>query len=107
MIAFLLSAALMAAAPPAPARCSPPVVMLTGNDKAFTVRFWVGTPRRRTVEDNVRAAFKSACAAHLLTGSTITKLGGVSSRRLYLFNAPEANVTSIYASHGKLLLEYP
>jgi hypothetical protein len=107
VIITLLIAALIAAAPPAPVRCSPPLVLLARNDKAFTVRFWDGTPRRRAVEANVRAAFKSACATHLLTGSTIAKLGGVSSRRLYLLNAPEANVASIYERGGQLVLEYP
>jgi hypothetical protein len=107
MIALLLFAAAIATAEPASARCSPPVVMLMENDKAFTVRFWDGTPRRRNVEENVRAAFKSACKYGLLKGSTIPKLGGVSSRRLYLFNAPNANVASIYENKGRLLLEYP
>jgi hypothetical protein len=106
MIALLIGAALAAAQPASP-RCSPPVVMLTGNDKAFTASFWVGTPRRRIVEDNVRAAFKSACASHLLKGSTIPQLRGISSRRLYLLNAPEANVASLYVHHGQLVLEYP
>ena len=104
----LLLLVLTAAAPaPQAERCSPPTVMLAGNDKELTVRFWAGTPRRRTLEDNVRAAFKSACKYGLLKGSTIPKLGGVSSRRLYLWNAPAANVASIYANQGRLLLEYP
>ena len=90
-----------------PDRCSPPVVMLIGNDKSFTVRFWAGTPRRRTLEDNIRGAFKSACKHGLLKGSTIAKLGGVSARRLYLSNAPNANGASLYARDGRLLLEYP
>jgi hypothetical protein len=106
MILPLLLSALVATAAE-PARCSPPTVMLSGNDRSLTVKFWAGTPRRRTLEDNVRAAFKSACKKHLLTGSTIAKLGGVSSRRLYLWNAPNANVASIYARSGHLLLEYP
>jgi hypothetical protein len=104
---LLLSALVATAAEPASARCAPPTVMLTGNDKGFISKFWVGTPRRRTMEDNVRAAFKSACKKHLLSGSTIAKLGGVSSRRLYLLNAPNANVASIYNRSGRLLLEYP
>jgi hypothetical protein len=101
----LLTAAALVASPPA--HCSPPLVLLATNDKAFTVRFWEGTPRRRSIEANVRAAFKSACSKHLLTGPTIPKLGGVSARRLYLLNAPNANDASIYSSHGRLLLEYP
>jgi hypothetical protein len=105
MILLLLSA--LAATAAEPVRCAPPTVMLSGNDKSFTVRFWAGTPRRRTMEDNVRAAFKSACKKQLLTGSTIPKLGGVSSRRLYLLNAPDANGASIYARSGRLMLEYP
>jgi hypothetical protein len=107
MIVALLFAAAAVAAEPTPARCSPPTVLLAGNDKAFTVRFWDGTPRRRNVEDNVRAAFKSACKYGLLKGATIPKLHGVSSRRLYLWNAPNANVASLYDLKGRLVLEYP
>jgi hypothetical protein len=81
--------------------------MLDGADKGFVARFWAGTPRRRTMEQNVRAAFKSACKYGLLTGSTIAKLEGVSARRLYLSNVPEANVASLYARDGRLTLEYP
>jgi|SRR3954451_14988972 hypothetical protein len=105
MIASLLFAVDMAAAEPA--RCSPPIVMLAENDKAFTVRFWAGTPRRRRIEGEIRAAFKSACKYGLLKGSTIAKLHGVSSRRLYLSNAPHANVASLYDRGGRLMLEYP
>lgn len=106
MTGSLFVAALIAAGP-APDRCSPPMVMLSGNDKELTVRFWAGTPRRRDLEDNVRAAFKSACRYGLLKGSTIATLGNVSSRRLYLWNAPQANVASLHADNGRLLLEYP
>ena len=101
---LLAFAALLAASSE---RCPLPVVMLSGNDKAFTVRFWAGTPRRREVEGEVRAAFKSACKYGLLKGSTIAKLQGVSSRRLYLSNAPDANVASLYDRNGRLVLEYP
>ena len=107
---MLLAFAVMLAA--GPERCAPPVVMLGGNDKAFTVRFWAGTPRRRTMEDNVRAAFKSACKSGLLKGSTIPALNGVSARRLFLENQPNANVTSLEADRQpdgswRLVLAYP
>jgi hypothetical protein len=105
MIALLF--AVLTMAQPATPRCSPPLVLLAGNDKAFTVRFWDGTPRRRDVEDHVRAAFKSACKYGLLKDATIVKLHGVSTRRLYLSNAPNANVASLYARDGRLVLEYP
>jgi hypothetical protein len=103
LLALFLAAT---AAAPAP-HCSLPTVLLGENDKAFTVRFWYNTPRRRDVEDSVRAAFKSACKYGLLKGSAIPALKGVSTRRLYLSNAPNANVASLYARDGRLLLEYP
>ena len=95
-----------------PQRCSPPTVMLGENDKAFTVRFWAGTPRRRKLEDNIRAAFKAACKSGLLKGSTIAQLGGVSSRRLFLENQPNANVASLEADKrtdgsSRLVLGFP
>jgi hypothetical protein len=106
LIAF---AALLAAAPD---RCLPPTVMLSGNDKELTVRFWAGTPRRRTLEENVRAAFKSACRHHLLTGSTILRMNGVSTRRLFLENQPNANAAMLEADQRpdgswRLVLAYP
>ena len=108
MIVSLFTAAMVATAP----ACRPPTVMLAGNDKAFTARFWYQTPRRRSVEDNVRAAFKSACKSGLLKGGTIPKLEGVSSRRLFLENQPNANVATLEAdqrSDGswRLILGYP
>ena len=106
MVLALLLAATAAGGPP-PKRCSLPNVLLGENDKAFTVRFWYGTPRRRDIEDSVRAAFKSACKYGLLKGSTVPALQGVSTRRLYLSNAPNANVASLYARDGRLILEYP
>src|SRR4051812_20439902 len=99
MVTALLFAGALAAAEPA--SCSPPAVMLTGNDKAFVARFWAGTPRRRKLEANVRAAFKSACRKRLLTGSTIRKLSGVSSRRLFVENQPDANVASLEADQRR------
>ena len=110
LIAALLFAVL--AAQPAAARCSPPTVMLAEGDKQFTVRFWYQTPRRRAVEDNVRAAFKAACKSGLLKGSTIPKLGGVSSRRLFLENQPNANGATFEADQRpdgswRLVLAYP
>ena len=112
MLAALLFAALATAANPVPARCSPPTVILADNDKNFVVRFWAGTPRRRQVEDNVRAAFKSACKWRLLEGATIPKLSDVSSRRLFLENQPNANAALLEAARRpdgswRLVLSYP
>ncbi len=86
--------------------------MLSGSDKAFSVRFWAGTPRRRDVEDNVRAAFKSACKYGLLKGSTIPALQGVSTRRLFLENQPNANTARLKVGKRpdgswRLVLAYP
>ncbi len=109
-VAFLFAAAVLAAEPQQ--RCSAPIVMLTGDDKAFAVRFAAGTPRRRTTENAVRAAFKSACRHQLLTGSTIPKMNGVSTRRLFLENQPNANVAMLEADQRpdgswRLVLGYP
>ena len=112
MVLSFLIAVLATAAEPAAPRCAPPVVLLTGDDKAFAVRFAVGTPRRRMMEDNVRAAFKSACKYGLLRGSNIPKLNGVSTRRLFLENQPDANIAMLEADRRRdgswrLVLGYP
>ena len=45
----------------------------------------------------MHAAFRSACAKGLLRGDTIPKLSGVSAKRLFLENWPDANVVMIEA----------
>src|SRR5689334_7432184 len=108
MIASLFMAAIAGTAP----ACRPPTVMLADNDKAFTARFWYQTPSRTSVEDHVRAAFKSACKSGLLSGATIPQLDGVSFRRLYLENQPNANGAMLEADQRadgsrRLILAYP
>ena len=110
VVSLLFAAAVLAAEPKQ--GCALPIVMLTGDDKAFTARFWYQTPRRRAVEDNVRAAFKSACRHQLLKGSTIPNMNGVSTRRLFLENQPNANVAMLEADQRpdgswRLILGYP
>jgi hypothetical protein len=112
VLAEFVFAALATAANPSLARCSPPTVILSEDDKNLTVRFWAGTPRRRLVEDNVRAAFKSACKWRLLEGATISNLNGVSSRRLFLENQPHATAAVLEADQRpdgslRLVLSYP
>jgi len=54
---------------------------------------------------NFEAAYSKACAAKYLKKPLID--ARARDKRLFLHNAPDANVASIYLSSGRMLLEYP
>ncbi len=85
----------LAMAAAGPAACPAPAVELAEPKGAFAARFASGSDARRKTESAARAAFKAACAKGLLRGDTIPKLSGVSAKRLFLENWPDANVASL------------
>ena len=87
--------ALAAASPP---HCARVELALAENQMPATFR---GKPFRET-SANFAKAYAKTCAQGLLKTN---RLG--SSGRLFLINAPEANVSSIYSLKGRMLLEYP
>ena len=59
---------------------------------------------------NFAAAYKGACDMALLTGKPLIDPKAADQDKLFLINAPEANVASIYLSEvdgRRMVLEYP
>jgi len=95
----LVSLAPANAAPPA--RCPPvQVVVAKGMPAAFGVRLV-----RRT-SANFANAYAKACAEGLMKKKPLVTAKGANAGRLFLWNAPDANVASIYENGGRTLLEY-
>jgi hypothetical protein len=90
MAALVLAAALAAASP----QCAP-VELALGNAPA-TFR---GKPFRET-SARFAKAYAQACGQSLIKGRALP-------RQLFLFNAPNANVASIYRTGKVTVLEYP
>jgi hypothetical protein len=101
---------------PAPAACAPAPTLVLSEDfadphRAFALRT---DPFRRTGV-NFAAAYRAACAQGLLRGRTLADAGAGQPDRLFLRNAPEANIASIYldgeegapAPARRMVLEYP
>ena len=90
----LLHAAMIVAAPP---QCASVDLALAEKQMPATFR---GRPFRETGA-NFRSAYAKACAGGLMNSKPLA-----ASRRLFLINAPEANVASIYSKEGRTVLEY-
>jgi putative methionine-R-sulfoxide reductase with GAF domain len=56
---------------------------------------------------NFAKAYAKACAEGLIKKKPLVTAKGANAGRLFLHNAPEANVASIYLDGGRMLLEYP
>ena len=94
--------ALVAALAAASTQC--PTVEVTVVRKDMPAAFSVKLVDRTS--HNFAIAYSKACAEHLMKKPlVITK--GAKTKRLFLFNAPNANVASIYARAGRTVLEYP
>jgi len=86
----------LAAAPPP--HCASVELALTEKQMPATFR---GKPFRET-SANFAKAYAKVCAQGLLKMNRLA-----ASKRLFLVNAPEANIASIYSLKGRALLEYP
>jgi hypothetical protein len=67
-------------------------------------------PGMDETEASFSAAYKRLCGKGLLKGKTLINSKAADRERLFLVNAPEANVASIYLSEvdgNRMVLEYP
>ena len=96
LIVFLALAA-------APVHCSPVEVALRRKD--MPTRFTAQLVQRTTA--NFGAAYKQACAAGMLKSRPLIPVNGANAGKLFLINAPNANVASIFPGNGRMVLEYP
>jgi hypothetical protein len=102
----MISAAVLIAAlaPTAQSHCAPVKLSVEGATTTFIARFANNSDGFRRTSANFAKAYAKACTEGLMKSKPLVS---AKERRLYLANAPSANVASIYASKGRTLLEYP
>jgi len=104
------------AAPASASVCAPAPTLALSEDFADPRRaFALRTDAFRRTGVNFAAAYRRACAQGLLRGRTLIDAGAGQRDRLFLRNAPDANIASIYldgeegapAAARRMVLEYP
>ena len=88
----------------AAAHCPPVKLSAEGEAKTFITRFANNSDGFRKTSANFSKAYARACAEGLFKAKPLVS---VKDKRLYLSNAPNANIASIYAGKRRMLLEYP
>ena len=101
----LLALALAAAA--APAQCAPVDLTVAGNPKTFIAKFARNSAGFSDTAENFGKAYARACREGLLKDRPLVGVKSADRRHLFLVNAPDANVASIYESDKRTILEYP
>jgi hypothetical protein len=92
-----------ALAPAAAEKCVPPALAMADNAKLESALM-------DETDANFAAAYKGACDKALLTDKPLIDPKAADQGRIFLVNAPEANVASIYLSEvdgSRMVLEYP
>src|SRR4051812_7131754 len=105
-----IAVSLLVAAPAAaatPGRCAPVSLALSGGPKPFTAKYSTKSPAFTQTSANFAKAYSKACAEGLLKKKPLIDAKARDKTHLFLFNAPEANIGSIYLNNGRMLLEYP
>ena len=83
-----------------------PVSLVLGGSKPFTTKFGVKSAAFAQTSANFAKAYAKACAEGLLKRRPLIPVNGANAGKLFLVNAQEANVASIYPGDGLMLLEY-
>ena len=99
---FALGASSAAATP----RCAPVELAVAGGPKSFVAAFGPKSPSFRAMKANFAKAYSKACAEGLLKKKPLIDPKAKDKTHLFLYNAPEANVVSIYLDGGRMLLEW-
>jgi len=84
-------------------QCAPVDVMLLRKD--VPARFGPQLVHRTSA--NFATAYNRACAKGYMKSKPLIGVKGANAKKLFLYNAPNANVASIYSSGSRTLLEYP
>jgi hypothetical protein len=98
---------------PSPACAPPPKLDLSEDFADPREAFAPDSPAWRQTEERFDSAYRRACAGGMLRDRPLIQAGAPHPDRLFLKNAPEANVASIYregeegAVPGDMVLEYP
>jgi hypothetical protein len=104
MLSLLL---LFLATPAAAAPHCPSVTLAISGSKQFAKAYAPTSPAMRKTSANFAQAYKQACAAGMLKSRPLIPVNGANAGKLFLTNAPSANVASIYPGEGRMVLEYP
>jgi len=90
---------LLLAASASPTQCAPVELSIAGSPRTFVSQFARNSDGFRRTAANFAKAYARACAEGLIKGQPLPQT-------LYLANAPDANVASIYRSGKVMFLEY-
>jgi len=85
-------------------QCTPPILALADGARS------PGSSLLDETRANFAAAYKRACAKDVLKADPLIDAAAADQKELFLINAPEANVASIYLSEidgNRMVLEYP
>ena len=84
-------------------QCAPPILAMADSAQ-------LGSTLLDETKANFATAFQSACAKGMLKATPLVDPKAADQSTLFLVNAPEANVASIYLSEvdgSRMVLEYP
>lgn len=84
--------------------CSGPTLAMAGEDRSLK------SDQMKETQASFDAAYERACAKQLLTDKPLVDPKATDQNQIFLINAPEANVASIYLSEvdgSRMVLEYP
>ena len=93
-----------AAAPAATSECKAPTLAMAGDDRSLK------SEQMKEAQANFDAAYSNSCAKKLLANKPLIDPKAADQGHIFLINAPEANVASIYLSEvdgSQMVLEYP
>ena len=99
MIAILILAA-------APAHCAPVELSVAGNPKTFISKFARNSGGLAKTQANFAKACAKACSEGLFKAKPLISAKSGDRSHVFLVNAPDANVASIYESDRHIVLEY-
>ena len=92
------------AAPATPKECKAPTLAMAGEAQSLK------SEQMKEAQANFNSAYEESCAKNLLTGKPLVDTKAADQEHIFLINAPEANVASIYLSEvdgSQMVLEYP
>ena len=85
-------------------QCTPPALAMAGGAQSLE------SALMKEAQANFEIAYEKACAKDLLTNDPLIDPKATDQEQIFLVNAPEANVASIYFSEvdgRRMVLEYP
>jgi hypothetical protein len=88
-------------------KCAPVSLALAGGPKPFTAKYSAKSPAFTQTSANFAKAYAKACAEGLLKKKALIDPKAKDKTHLFLYNAPESNIVSIYLDDGRrMLLEW-